>query len=1023
MQVVLGEGDTARVAYIDDMAVRVRAGNYEAVVGDDPDGFADRLVEAIQATQCGCSDVDPLNRLVIAAGLGWSQVVVLRGYLRYWSQVVASLDLRATADSLVAYPTLTAALISYFEARFDPQSEGSDLVEGPGGGFREVSTRDACVEQLAGVTHLDDDRVLRGVLGLIDATWRTNYFTPSMRAAFAAFGFRAQRAGSWGPPGRPAPIVLKLDGRRVPEAPSPRPEVETFVHSTALEGIHLRAGRIARGGIRWSERPDDFRTEVADLAFAQVKKNSVIVPTGAKGGFVVRYHPDEAAPSAAWRRPSFGEVADAYETFISSLLAITDNFAGTEVVPPSGVRAADAADPYLVVAADKGTASFSDLANSIAERVGFWLGDAFASGGSHGYDHKAMGITAKGAWVAVARHFKELGIDVSKDRFRVVGVGDMSGDVFGNGMIQSSAIELVAAFDHRHIFVDPNPDPLRSFEERCRLAALARSSWDDYDRDAISPGGGVWSRADKTVHVSAEAAVALGLSEGEVSPPQLISAILKAPVDLLWFGGIGTFLKAPEEADSDVADHANDATRVTSDQVRARVIGEGANLGVTQKARVGYSRRGGRVNADFIDNAAGVATSDREVNLKILLTAAAEEEGLSMSERDGYLARAEPAVAAAVLAQVDHSVVALNRAAKRSDRDLDAYESLVASLERNGLIDRASEVLPDVAEFEVRRKAGAGLIRPELATLLAYAKSDIVVSIEASGAAGDPIFLDSVEAYFPPEFRRDFAKLIPAHRLYEQIAATGVAGEMVDRMGIVWAHDLADELGCRLADVSVAFWVARRVCDAERLWELLADRSPSMDPAVEAELHSEIANAVERLARRYLLQGGVGDAELRAARDVAAGEEVGACLAASLDAREIRVQIATASRRIESIDLAVLASKSARGVDECRRCLEWLRHGVADRLEATLTEALDASPPPSRVLVWQARAVLDDLDAWLQRAATWMLEQGQVKDDPTSVLAPLILDALAVLDSAPERAADRVAAGALVVRRLHRGLP
>ena len=1022
------------VVHVDDMAVRVRGSGSDRLDVGHPASFSARLVDAFSAAEAGLFDIDALNRLVVVGALAWRQVAVLRAYVRYWSQVVPNVDLDATADSLVAYPEVTAALAAYFEERFDPARTAD--TSSPGA---VESARGACVEKLAAVARLDDDRSLRGVLGLIDATWRTNFYAAEWQTP------PGDRAAS------PAALVLKMDGRAVPQSAPPRPEVETFVHSTTVEGIHLRAGRVARGGIRWSERPDDFRTEVLDLAFAQVKKNAPIVPTGAKGGFVVRSADAGAGRSANRSRPSPDEIAAAYKIFISALLEITDNYEDDLVVSPSMLSATDGPDPYFVVAADKGTASFSDLANSLAEQRGFWLGDAFASGGSRGYDHKAMGITARGAWVAVRRHFKELGIDVSADPFRVVGVGDMSGDVFGNGMIQSRAIELVGAFDHRHIFLDPLPDRDNSFEERVRLSRLARSSWDDYDRSVISKGGGVWPRDSKSLPVSPEAASTLGIAAGDTSPLEVVSAILAAPVDLLWFGGIGTFVAAPGESDADVADHANDVVRITSDKVRARVIGEGANLGVTQRARLRYSRRGGRVNADFIDNAAGVATSDREVNLKILLALAISEGRLAGSDRDDYLSRAEDEVAAAVLAQVDHSVVALNRAARWSERELDAYESLADALEAEGSIDRGVEVLPDRSEFEVRRKAGAGLIRPELATLLAYAKSDVVKSMESSGASGDPAFAEAVHAYFPSELRRDFSDLIPRHRLYHQLAATDVAGEMVDRMGIVWAHDLAGELGKRLADVATAFWVARRVCDAGRLWARLDESAASFEAAEEADLRDRLSAAVGSLARGYLLEGVVGSPGERGDFDIAtvarlekdlpgsvassagpagyAGEVAaltGEVAALTGEVAALTGEVRRVSRLVEL--LRAVSPLSGFGVNLADAVRAWDSLGApgspVDRITATLKSALEASPPPSKLLVWQSRVVMDDLAEWRRDAALQAVRSAEAvpSDGATSDSDSNGAAALGVLSSPATSSGDRVAAASLALRRLRRGV-
>ncbi|MHB1931148.1 MAG: NAD-glutamate dehydrogenase domain-containing protein, partial [Acidimicrobiales bacterium] len=517
----IGPGPDGVGAHIDDFGLRRLT----------PAAFAEadgqRLVEAIGAVIQGRADADSLNRLVLAAGFDWVQVRLLRAYRRYRRQAGTPYTDEQLDDPLVAFPSVTRALVALFEARFSPDAPGDD-----------GAARATVLAGLADVQHLEQDQVLRGYLALVDATLRTSYFLRS-------------------PDGSPLPgVTLKLDSSAVPDLPLPRPLVEAWVHGPDVEGIHLRFGPVARGGIRWSDRPDDFRTEVLGLAAAQVKKNAVIVPTGAKGGFVRR---GRGAPTAAG-------VQAAYEAFISSLLGITDNYAAGRVVTPARVVARDGDDPYLVVAADKGTATFSDAANALAEARGFWLGDAFASGGSHGYDHKAMGITARGAWVAVRRHFHQLGIDVQTETITAAGIGDMSGDVFGNGMLQSRAIALVAAFDHRHVFLDPDPDPKASFAERQRLFALGRSSWADYDRSVISEGGGVWPRDAKSVPLSPQAQRVLGATASELSPPELISAILRAPVDLLWFGGIGTYIKAPDEPDAEVGDHADDLLRVTADQ-------------------------------------------------------------------------------------------------------------------------------------------------------------------------------------------------------------------------------------------------------------------------------------------------------------------------------------------------------------------------------------------------------------------------------------------------------------------------
>jgi glutamate dehydrogenase len=1000
--------------HVDDMGLRAESPHGPEALRFVPEVHGARLVEAIEASARGDADVDSLNRLVTAAGLDWRQVLVLRAYLRYWRQSGVTLTWDEITDPLVAYPDVARALVGYFEARFDPHP-----ARHPGSGVAQDEVRGAPARALAAaqldlVSSLEEDRVLRAVLTMADATLRTNYFIG---------GGTRQR-----------PLVLKLDSRRVPDLPAPRPLVEAFVHGPTVEGVHLRAGTIARGGLRWSERPADFRTEVLDLAFAQVKKNAIIVPTGAKGGFVCRTK----------GRPSPETVRAAYEIFVAGLLEITDNLVEGATVTPAGVVAADGADPYLVVAADKGTATFSDLANSISERQGFWLGDAFASGGSRGYDHKAMGITAKGAWVAVRRHFRELGIDVAVDPITVTGVGDMSGDVFGNGMLRSRAIGLVAAFDHRHVFIDPDPDRQVSFDERLRLSRLERSSWADYRTELISDGGGVWPRDAKSIPLSPAARRVLGVEAEALSPPEVVSAILCAPVDLLWFGGIGTYIKAPDEADSDVGDHANDSVRVTADRIRARVVAEGANLGVTQRGRIRYSRRGGRINADFIDNAAGVATSDREVNLKILLALAAERGRMEAGYRDGYLSRAQDEVATEVLRQVDHSVAALNRAAGHSDRYLDAYEALIDDMEMAGRFDRRVEVLPERDEFSVRRQAGAGLIRPELATVLTYAKRELVAAIDGADWVADPFLRSSVIPYFPAGMRDEFGDLIPDHRLYRQLLATDVAGEIVDQMGIVWAHDLAAELGRPLEDVAATFWVARHVTGAGARWaeleELAADSESGLSATDEATLHGAVAEAVTRLVRKYLNEPGDFHPGEVAARDEGRLQAVGAWPVGpgspAGDWEDLKVAEAVRTRfsaavsvpvRIEAIDLARLSGRPA----EAAAIADDVAGQVATaaglgRLAAAVGTVLSALPPPGRLRMWQANAVLDDLSDWKRRASAAILADPAFTSPEAAVArwaeahAEDLRRASLVAPSGGSE--DAIAAATLALRRLARGL-
>jgi glutamate dehydrogenase len=795
----------------------------------DPAVDGPRLVDAVQAAWRGDAEVDSLNRLVLCAGLTWRDVSLLRAYRRYRRQAGSIWTDRQLDDPLVAFPAVARALVAYFTAKLDPNPAPSTPTV--------TEARQAVLDAVGRVERLEQDQVLRGYLGLMDATLRTSYWVA-------------------GPSGPLSTITLKLDSARIPDLPPPRPYVESFVYCPRFEGLHLRAGPIARGGIRWSDRRDDLRTEVLGLVRAQILKNAIIVPTGAKGGFVCK----QLDP--AWSPEQIrAEVAAGYEAFIRGLLDITDNVVGGVIVTPPGVRAVDGEDSYLVVAADRGTAAFSDLANRISAEYKYWLADAFASGGSHGYDHKAMGITARGAWLAVKQHFRQLGMDPQTDPIRVAGVGDMSGDVFGNGMLQSRACRLVAAFDHRDVFIDPDPDPDAAFEERRRLAGLPGSSWQDYDPARISVGGGVWSRTAKQIPLSTAAQAALGVTASTLTPPEVISAILTAPVDLLWFGGIGTFVKGDNEADADVGDRADDQVRVSAGRVRARVVAEGGNLAFTQRARIQYSRRGGKINTDFIDNAAGVATSDREVNLKILLALAVERGRMPADQRDGLLADVTDDVAAEVLRQVGLSAAAVTRAVPASATDLDAHEALMVALEAAGHLDRKVETLPDPEEIGVRRTAGAGLTRPELAVLLAHAKSELAQALQVSPLMKDPEMREAVEAYFPSVISERFSDLLGDHRLYSQLVATAVGSEIVDRMGITWAHETADELGLSVADVSAAYWTARQVLTADRRWRQLEDLQGKVSADTESVVYQAVATAVGALARTYLLRRSIGVAQ------------------------------------------------------------------------------------------------------------------------------------------------------------------
>ena len=649
----------------------------------------------------------------------------------------------------------------------------------------------------------------------------------------------------------------------MPDAPPPVPWAEIFVTAPGLQGVHLRGGPVARGGIRLSDRREDVRGEVLALMRAQVLKNALIVPTGAKGGFVL------TGPAS-----SREAVREAYATFIRALLEVTDDVLGDRVVAPPGVRRRDGDDAYLVVAADKGTAGLSDLANEVAaskagsERT-FWLGDAFASGGSSGYDHKEMGITARGAWAAVRRHFRELDVDVQDQPVTVAGVGDMSGDVFGNALLLSRSVRLVAAFDHRHVFVDPDPDPATSWGERARLASLPSSSWADYDPALLSEGGGVHPRDARVVPLSPQARAVLALEDAHPSPLQVVRAVLSAPVDLLFFGGVGTFVRAPDETDAQVSDRANDAVRVTAADLRARVVGEGANLALTQRARIRYARRGGRCNTDAVDNAAGVATSDREVNLKILLDVAVAAGDLERGQRDAELDAVRDEVAVSVVYDVDRQAALLGREAAESAGRLSAVETLMAEAEAAGRLDRAVQALPDTDELARRRASGAGLARPEAAVLVAVAKVDLKARLLSSPLPDRRWLRPVLDGYLPSRVRTRFGHLLPRHRLYRELVATVLSNDVVDRMGATYVSRTANELGCMAYEVAEAWQAAREACGAEQRWRTIEASAGTLVPALETELTDDVDGLVDAVARRYLRPSG-GDVTPGTTEDVPA---------------------------------------------------------------------------------------------------------------------------------------------------------
>ena len=826
------ELDEGRLGTIHDFRLALRP-------GVDPSGLVARagaIEQAFAAVLNGEAENDSFNRLVPEVGLSAREADWLRAFYRYLRQAGISFTIYTVVDALARAPAVTRALVSLFTALHDPAFAGD----------REAAAEDArgAVRRgLARVAAINDDRLLRLYLALIEAILRTN--------AFSAGGEEA--------------LVFKLDSALVPGLPRPVPWREIWVYSRRVEGIHLRAGPIARGGLRWSDRRDDFRTEILGLMKAQRVKNAVIVPTGAKGGFYPKQLPDITQDRDGWA----AEGQASYEVFIRALLSVTDNIVGGKVVHPAGMLVRDGNDPYFVVAADKGTAKFSDVANAIAQSRNFWLGDAFASGGSKGYDHKAMGITAKGAWVSVQRHFLELGVDVQTQTVRVAGCGDMSGDVFGNGMLLSKAIKLVAAFDHRHIFIDPDPDPARSWTERKRMFELPRSSWADYDKALVSKGGGVWPRDSKSIKLSRQAQAALGVTASEMEPEAIISAILEAPVDLLWFGGIGTYVKASAENNAQVGDPTNDALRVDGAEIRARVIGEGANLGVTQAGRIEFALRGGRINTDFIDNSAGVDCSDNEVNIKIALAAAMRAGKLSEPKRVKLLAEMTDDVARIVLDDNRLQALALSVAQSGGARVTEAQLRLMDSLEERGELDRRTEGLADNETLARRARDGLGLTRPELAVLLSSVKLALQDAIEKSALSADAALEPLLLGAFPAPMQKKFAAEIRGHQLRRNLVATKLANRIVNRLGVVHPFELAEEEGAALEDVAAAYAVTEQLFDMEPLFADID--AAAMPEAARLLLLDGAAKGMRIQMADVLCSGVTGEGAAAAAQQLRAG--------------------------------------------------------------------------------------------------------------------------------------------------------
>ncbi len=959
---------------IEEVATRLEDSDEEtwvqafAVLGADDaplalDECAGRVSDGLIAVWSGTSESDSLNRLVVTAGLDWRQVGILRAYRRYRQRIGSRYTESFQNDVIAANPALTAKLMRLFELRFDPAR--------PDDPAAREALREEILEDLENVELLDHDRILRNQLGAIEATVRTNVYAQ----------------------GRDA-MAFKLRSGDVPAIPQPAPLFEIYVYAPDMEGIHLRGGRIARGGLRWSDRMD-YRTEVYGLMRAQMTKNAIIVPAGAKGGFFIKELP--ADPKRHYVR------------YVDALLDVTDNLVEGAVVHPEGVRVHDEDDTYLVVAADKGTATMSDTANELALRRGFWLGDAFASGGSTGYDHKALGITARGAWESVKRHFRELDADPEADVITVVGIGDMSGDVFGNGMLLSRTLRLVAAYDHRHVFIDPDPDPEASWAERKRLFEQPQSSWADYDPSLISAGGGVWPRTAKRIELGPEARTALGVDAAELTPNEVISAILRAPVDLLWNGGIGTVVKASTESDADALDRSSDAIRVDARDLRCRVVGEGGNLGFTQRARIELAAGGGRINADFIDNSAGVGCSDHEVNLKVLLDLAVRAGELDGPARNALLRDVTGDVVRHVLIDSFLQAQILAQEVELSAARLFAYEDLMEALEDEGLLDRAVEALPGTEELGERRRAGRGLERPELAVLLAYAKRSLTDALLGSDLIDDPVFDTDLRAYFPAAVVERFGHFIARHPLRRELVATLVANDVVNALGPTHVAGLVAELGVDAPAVVRAYRIARDVSDARARWAGIEGLGAGVPYDVYLELMRGADTLVEDVARFYLVR--TPDADIAAT--VEAGREAFARLAvampelrseewraehsavaAELAARGVPEDVALRHgfqpALVHAPDIIEVAAESGRDVLDVGRAAFALGEGL--RLE-WLEHQIDALPAQTRLQRWAVHSVRDDILA--ARRVLTQRALAAAPDAPGPAAVPAFLEARA----------------------------
>jgi glutamate dehydrogenase len=863
-------------------------------------GSPAKVAAAFEARGAHGFAIDDYARLIVSADVGWREVMLLRSAARFLRQAGLGMSASYVIATLDEHPDFVAALVAYFSARFDPDVADRDAVSAAA--LADLNT------PIEATTTVDEDRILRAFASFASATLRTNWFQMQSDGTLKRYASFMLDSAALQPRG---PLV---------------PYREIFVDSEDVEGIHARSGPIARGGLRFSDRPEDYRTEVLGLMKTQTVKNSPIVPVGAKGAFV-RKNPAISAEQA-------------YRTFIAGLLDVTDNRTDTAVVSPPRTVVYGGQDSYLVVAADKGTARFSDLANDIAVQRDFWLGDAFASGGSAGYDHKAMGITARGAWVSVRRHFADLGLDVDRDRLRVVGIGDMSGDVFGNGMLLSRSMCLIASFDHRHIFIDPNPDPEISYAQRQRLAQLPASSWADYDPAALSTGGGVWPRTAKKIVLPAAAGAALGITAEALSPAEVIRAILSAEVDLLWNGGIGTYVKSARESHAEAADPANDAIRIDASQLRARVVGEGGNLGFTQRARIDVALAGGRINADFIDNAAGVATSDREVNLKIALDSARLGGRITAGQRGAMLAGAEDEVAHAVLRGAENQVLAISLAEAQAAQLLNRHERLIENFERVSGITRVAEMLPTRADLVSRTRDGRGLTRPEIAVLLAHSKNVVRDELLASEVPDNPVFVPALRSYFPSQFQQQLGPDIAAHRLAREIIATQIADDLINHVGPGLIYQLEERLGVPASAVAGAYAVIRELFGVDALWQE-AHAPAGISSAQRWDALLRVQQFIEHTAARLLRHhGGRIDIGATIERYRPGVVELSAAGVADQQWQQLR---------LEAFDLSHTASTLAVPIAEVAATylalndlldLRWITDGLTARAASTWWEAM-----------------------------------------------------------------------------------